>query len=333
MNNNIRNQETVCAVVVTYNRKNLLLECLEAIKKQTKPVDAIYLIDNASTDGTPELLMEKGYISELPPQELKELWEKEFEVNNLVDGRPIKLYYVRMHENTGGAGGFYEGMKRAYEKGYDWFWLMDDDGKPENNCLEILLSKVDIADFLAPVVLRIDKPDVLSFGLRKDIKTLEDCKLKSKDGILENVANPFNGVLLSRKLVNTIGFPKKEMFIWGDESEYLYRTLHFGLKVATIIDAKFYHPKGRVENVPIKWTRFSVLFSSNKLRNYCLIRNYAYIFYRYDIKALIKFFIKYTLFFLGNSDIKGLLFYLSATIDGILGVWGKERKYLNNSPR
>ncbi|MCD6105633.1 MAG: glycosyltransferase, partial [Thermosipho sp. (in: Bacteria)] len=43
-------KETVCAVVVTYNRKELLLECLEALRKQTRPLDAIYLIDNASTD-------------------------------------------------------------------------------------------------------------------------------------------------------------------------------------------------------------------------------------------------------------------------------------------
>jgi len=52
-------KETVCAVVVTYNRKELLLECLEAIRKQTRPVQGIYLIDNASTDGTPKLLFFK----------------------------------------------------------------------------------------------------------------------------------------------------------------------------------------------------------------------------------------------------------------------------------
>ena len=110
-------KDTVCAVVVTYNRKNLLLECLEALRKQTRPVQAIYLIDNASTDGTPELLLEKKYIKKLPPENLTEPWEEEFEVRNLTDGQPIKLHYVRMHQNTGGAGGFHEGVKRAYEKG------------------------------------------------------------------------------------------------------------------------------------------------------------------------------------------------------------------------
>lgn len=51
------NRDTVCAVVVTYNRKGLLIECLEALRRQTRPLQAIYLIDNASTDGTPEFLL------------------------------------------------------------------------------------------------------------------------------------------------------------------------------------------------------------------------------------------------------------------------------------
>jgi rhamnopyranosyl-N-acetylglucosaminyl-diphospho-decaprenol beta-1,3/1,4-galactofuranosyltransferase len=130
--------DSVCAVVVTYNRKNLLIECLEALRKQTRPIQGIYLIDNASTDGTPELLLEKGYISELPPKNVEEPWEKEFTIQNLTNGEEIKLYYVRMHENTGGAGGFYEGAKRGYERGYEWLWLMDDDAEPKEDALEIL---------------------------------------------------------------------------------------------------------------------------------------------------------------------------------------------------
>ena len=124
-------KDSVCAVVVTYNRRNLLIECLSALLKQTFPLQGIYLIDNASTDGTPELLLEKGYIYELPPPNLKDPWEKEFIIQNHTDSGSIKLHYVRMPKNTGSSGGFYEGVKRGYERGYDWLWLMDDDSEPK----------------------------------------------------------------------------------------------------------------------------------------------------------------------------------------------------------
>ena len=55
-------KEKIAAVVVTYNRKDLLKECLDALLNQTRPLDSIILIDNASTDGTPEFLKEKGYL-------------------------------------------------------------------------------------------------------------------------------------------------------------------------------------------------------------------------------------------------------------------------------
>ena len=69
---------------------------------------------------------------------------------------------------------------------------------------ELLLSKNHIANFLAPLVVRIDKKDEMSFGLGRDLMTIQDCQLRAKDGILENVANPFNGILISKKLVQKI---------------------------------------------------------------------------------------------------------------------------------
>lgn len=125
---------TVCAVVVTYNRKELLIECLDALENQSRPLDAIYILDNASNDKTTFLLEENGYINENPPETLQIPWEK----SSIKNG--VLIHYVRMHRNTGGAGGFHEGVKRAYEKGYDWIWLMDDDAEPKKNAL-LELSK------------------------------------------------------------------------------------------------------------------------------------------------------------------------------------------------
>ena len=55
-------KKKVCAVVVTYNRKALLLECVQAILRQSYPIEKIVIIDNASTDQTEEYLEENGIL-------------------------------------------------------------------------------------------------------------------------------------------------------------------------------------------------------------------------------------------------------------------------------
>ena len=102
-------KEKIGCVVVTYNRKQLLYECLSALLKQSYPIDEIFLIDNASTDGTQSFLEEKGIIHN------KEIInEKAFQYlsyNNLT-----KVNYIILNRNIGGAGGFNEGLQRAIKK-------------------------------------------------------------------------------------------------------------------------------------------------------------------------------------------------------------------------
>ena len=84
---------SVCALVVTYNRRALLEECLRAIEAQTVRPDELILVDNASTDGTRELLREGGYLD-----------------------RP-DVTYLRLDENLGSSGGFARGFEAARESG------------------------------------------------------------------------------------------------------------------------------------------------------------------------------------------------------------------------
>ncbi|MDP9751446.1 glycosyltransferase family 2 protein [Thermoanaerobacter pentosaceus] len=249
--------DNVCAVVVTYNRKNLLIECLEALQKQTRPIQGIYLIDNASTDGTPELLLEKGYISELPPQNLKEPWEKEFSISNFTDGNSIKLHYVRMYENTGGAGGFYEGVKRGYEKGYDWLWLMDDDAEPKEDALEKLETYFLLDNISALACLKVDKnmnilhPHRGYFNFKNVfsgiVKKFDKSDIKKEFIEIDHAS--FVGILVNSKAIMKIGYPKKEFFIHYDDVEYCIRLRTIG-KILLIPKSIIVHKeaaKGGVE--------------------------------------------------------------------------------------
>lgn len=220
--------KTVCAVVVTYNRKELLLECLGALKKQTNPLDAIYLVDNSSMDGTLHILKENNYINEIPPEDLQNSWEKTFIIKNLIDENDLKVHYVRMHENAGGAGGFHEGVKRAYEKGYDWLWLMDDDTVVSPNSLEILLNKIKFLDekigFICSKVMWNNKKIHLMNipHIEPLINDIPFNKYDDQNILLVNKAS-FVSILLKKEVITNLGLPLKEFFIWGDDVEYTSR--------------------------------------------------------------------------------------------------------------
>ncbi len=217
--------ETVAAIIVTYNRKDLLAECLDALLSQTRPVDKILIIDNASTDGTTELLTDRGFI------------------NNAT------IEYTRLLENTGGAGGFHEGVKRGYEAGHDWLWLMDDDARPELTTLSTLIdcahhSKAGVACPL--IVSNLGHLELYHHKIIRKFPFSEKSVFHVRNVCPGNSpvdidANAFVGPLFSRQCVSDIGFPKKEMFIWGDDTEYTIRAKLFGHKVILCPNSKIIH--------------------------------------------------------------------------------------------
>jgi len=330
-------KDTVCAIVVTYNRKRLLLECLEALKKQTRPIQGIYLIDNASTDGTPEFLLEKGYIQELPPKELKEPWEKEFEIKNLTDGQPIKLHYVRMHENTGGAGGFHEGVKKAYGTGYDWLWLMDDDERCDVCAVEYLCDHKDHYFALAPVVKLPDGTVQEShrgriYYVASGIH-IEPLKREGYVGdCIEINFSSFVGLMVNSKLIERIGFPNKKFFIYHDDVEFCLRIKSFtNENILLVPKSIIYHKEKPKFSRHVKFLFFeSKRFPVERLHSlYYSIRNLTWIEKSYARNKNI-FYIKKTFNFI--KSICGIVLFddykairlktiIRAYVDGIFNTY------------
>lgn len=205
----------VCAVVVTYNRKALLIECLNALLAQTCSVDQILLIDNASTDGTPELLREKGFLD-----------------NSLVE-------YLRMSTNTGGAGGFHEGINWAYKEGFEWIWVMDDDTIPNPSALNELFLAYQRFDESQQPSLLTSKVIWLDGSLHPmnnpaiKISDHEKVILAAQHSTLSVRHATFVSTLIHRITVEKYGLPIADYFIWADDIEYTARILQneFGVLV------------------------------------------------------------------------------------------------------
>lgn len=201
--------EKVIAVVVTYNRREQLSRCINALRSQSKKVDKILVINNGSTDNTQEWL------------------------NTQID-----IDFITQ-KNVGGAGGFATGIKTAFERKYSWIWLMDDDGYPKEDALENLLAGDDEQVCLrncAVVDIADKKTFVWKTGIHPTVDLVHEQRVK-------DVAHPFNGTLLHRKVIERVGFPKDNLFLWGDETEYLYRIIKkYKIPCYTKTDSIHYHP-------------------------------------------------------------------------------------------
>ncbi len=216
----------ISAVVVTYNRCQELLKNISAVFSQSYIVDTLYIIDNASTDGTYDELEKSGYL------------------NN------EHISYMKLPENTGGAGGFYHGVKTAFDNKADYIILMDDDGRPYDNeafkklveCAEEKYSKNRLL-MLNSLVL--SSENELTFPICGHSVDKAEVLLNAESGLIKNTVAPFNGTLISYELVKEIGFPNKDFFLTGDENDYFKRAKKAGAFIATVTASEYYHPSSR----------------------------------------------------------------------------------------
>lgn len=187
----------VCVVVVTYNRKTLLRESLLALKSQDYKNFKILIIDNASTDGTNEF------------------------ISDLLDEN---VFYYNTEKNLGGAGGFNFGLRQAVLLGTDYIWAMDDDCIVQNNSLlELVKFAEQVRDdfgYLSSKVLWTDATPCnmniqkVNFRQKVDVNATQAVKIELAS---------FVSFFVRREVVEDVGLPIKDFFIWGDDFEYTNR--------------------------------------------------------------------------------------------------------------
>lgn len=167
---------SVTTIIVTYNRKDDLCRCIEAVLAQTVVPDNLLIVNNASTDNTENFLYEKFG---------NPVDKKRMDGDNILFLQSINnvsVYLINKSVNTGGAGGFYTGLKLAYEYFLtDYYWMMDDDGYPTELCLEKLLESICTNDYVMPISIDIDDNDKLSWPTRKRDNTRTEFYRELKD--------------------------------------------------------------------------------------------------------------------------------------------------------
>ncbi len=201
------------SVVVTFNRKELLIEAVQSLLNQTESPQRVIVIDNCSTDGTPEL------------------FKQTFDQESKVDGR---LKYVRLPENVGGSAGFYRGLEEAKKEQAEWISLSDDDAIFAKDYFALLnraaMDHPDQRVLTGTVRLAsgpIDSPhrERLTSTATLSVKPVADAEY-THDFNCDIFS--FCGVVLKRSLIDQIGMPEKDYFIRFDDFEYAVRARKYG---------------------------------------------------------------------------------------------------------
>lgn len=198
--NGRQDERGVCAIVVTYNRCELLGRCLDHLENQSRPPDSILVVDNASTDGTADMLAAR-------------------------DGVEV----LRLDRNLGGAGGFERGLRTAHPRGFEWLWLLDDDTLVDEGCLEALLAGAQRAPERASVLTSVVRwrdgslHPMNSPWLR--VTPRGRYALAAGAGVAPIRAATFVSTMVRHDAVDRHGWPPGHYFVWLDDIEYTARIL------------------------------------------------------------------------------------------------------------
>jgi GT2 family glycosyltransferase len=196
-------QPRVTAVVVTYNRRDLLSEALAAVLGQSRAPDAVIVVDNASTDGTPEMVRTR-----FPA---------------------VRLAVAQ--RNTGGAGGFAYGLALALAGTADLVWLMDDDTVPEPGALRAMLDARSLhpggppALIASRVVWTDGRPHPMNTPRIKPLVSKEERAAAATAGCLPIRSASFVSILVDAGVCRARGLPQADYFLWNDDFEFTARLL------------------------------------------------------------------------------------------------------------
>lgn len=300
-------RNAITSVVVTYNRKSLLRKALAAHAAQTLQPARFLIVDNASTDGTREMLKAEGWLDH--------------------PGGAL----LALPENSGGAGGFAAGLKHAIASGAEWVWMMDDDAEPHPEALEQLMQvAIDpeqvygslavcdgetswLTTVLVPALGEVDRPD-----------EVPDCA--------QVQSLPFLGFLIHRDLVARIGLPDVGYFIAADDVEYCVRAQRAGAKVMIAGKSRIEHPKSRPYKVRVLGHTLTCLALPPWKRYYDTRNRLLIARKHYGIRLFTQTVPGSLVRMLGAllkepGKLAQLHAFLAGFVDGLLGIKGKRHEF------
>ena len=285
MNNN---KQKIAVVIVTFNRIEELKKTITAVYNQGIDYTNIYVINNNSKDATKETL------------------ELHYPAINA----------IHLQNNIASAGGFAKGMEVAYEHGFDWIWLFNDDSRPVKGTLESFinyLQKDSNIGLLKIANTNENNQAVLLYwnGVRKPKYVALSNEIVKTDLIT------FDGCVISRKLIDKIGYCDPLYFMGTYEFDYCLKAKDVGFEIYTL-------PNGLIED-----GKLGGKDGTPPWRQYYNTRNHLWLAIdRKSFEIFKGWFIRelkytYAILFFSNKKKERLIFKMRAIRDAVLNRRGK----------
>lgn len=227
----------ICVLIVTYNRLEKLKKCLKSYDSQTRLPNKIIVVDNGSNKET------KDFLS---------CW-----INNK---KKYEKVVLTLNENFGGSGGFYYGMKKAVEIGFDWLWVADDDAYVEKDAFYILDFYINTTSYKI-ICGKVYNENGIDLAHRRKVKrnflsVIEKNALINEYNLKFFKINIFSfvGSCFSYEVIKNCGLPKKDYFIWYDDTEYSYR-VNKNYEIICVPKIEVFHDSQNENNL-LSWKNY-----------------------------------------------------------------------------
>ena len=252
----------VCAVVLSFNRSELLTKCVESVLNQEKIKCDVLIIDNGEDE-------EVGKI--------------------YADSSVERVRYIRPEKNCGCAGGFNLGIRTAIELGYKYIWTLDDDVIPYKNTLSELAEAGEELSgdwgILSSVAYWNDGSLCKANIQKKGLFTFLNKNDYDRDRIPVKMVS-WASMLINSKAVYEVGLPISEYFIYSDDYEFSSR-VSSRFPVYVIPQSKVAHEMKSNKKANIVHSEGERLDRFNYL-----YRNDVHFYKRFELKGTIYIFAK-----------------------------------------
>lgn len=303
----------VAAYMTAYQELEAVARCINALEKQSYPIQEIFIVDNSSSD-----------------LELQHKYK-----NVTVERHP---------ENIGVAGGLNIAIRWAIEKGYDFLWLFDQDSEPGADVLEKLLLKYQELSTSGEKI-GIITPQIIDINTQQEFPgyVFSEYQLVPKPGYYElKDFYDCDAVITSGSLVNLsaarcVELPKSAFFLDAVDYSYCMNFRKQGYKIIVVKDAMMTHRIGKYSKVKVRKRKVNdevITFLCSPSRYYYACRNHTYFETRAADKKMLYQAVKHRVKF-SKMMIERIMLYepdlvvikiwacLIGTFDGLRGKLGK----------